>query len=313
MSKKLNTCAQTFGNKTSKKSESPFGYFGSKRRIAHQILEDLPPHSAWVELFCGSAALTLAKEPAEIEIINDLDGRIVNFFRILRTRHKELCRRVALTPYAREELAEAKKEQKGVSKIERARLFLVESMMSMNGIVGQEAGGFSCSSSYSRNGREARVNRWYNLPDKLATVVERLRSVRVENRDARKLFGEFIDKPGTLVYLDPPYLADRTNGYMLEANDEEFHRDLLHLANKAKCMVFISGYDHKLYRDNLTKAKGWVKRKIQTSTRDSSGQDHVRVEIIWMNRHFVQAQKNQRVRLRLSEKERDYNKVNPSR
>ena len=62
------------------KPKAPFGYFGAKLRIASQIVHSLPPHNAWVEAFCGSAALTVAKSPAPIEVINDLDGDIVNFF-----------------------------------------------------------------------------------------------------------------------------------------------------------------------------------------------------------------------------------------
>ena len=61
-----------------------FGYYGAKVRIASQIINSLPPHNAWVEAFCGSAALTLAKRPAPIEVINDLDDQIINLFEQLR-------------------------------------------------------------------------------------------------------------------------------------------------------------------------------------------------------------------------------------
>src|SRR3989442_1190047 len=82
---------------------SPFGYFGSKQRLAVHIAKMLPPHNAWVEAFCGSAAVTMAKKPAPIEIINDADLQIVNVFRQLRDHSGELIRLVYLTPYAREE------------------------------------------------------------------------------------------------------------------------------------------------------------------------------------------------------------------
>src|ERR1039458_4795535 len=72
-----------------------FGYFGSKKNLAVELCSQLPPHHAWVEMFCGSAALTLAKTPAPIEIINDLDKEIVNFFEQLRHNGKKLCRLIA--------------------------------------------------------------------------------------------------------------------------------------------------------------------------------------------------------------------------
>ena len=59
---------------------TPFGYFGSKQRLASMITEMLPPHYAWVEVFCGSAAVTLTKKPAPIEVINDIDNNIINLF-----------------------------------------------------------------------------------------------------------------------------------------------------------------------------------------------------------------------------------------
>ena len=58
-----------------------FGYFGSKKRLAVELCDKLPPHNAWVELFCGSAALTFAKAPAPIEVINDLDKALELFAR----------------------------------------------------------------------------------------------------------------------------------------------------------------------------------------------------------------------------------------
>src|SRR6185295_8273464 len=74
------------------KINTPFGYFGSKNKIALKLCADLPPHMCWVEAFCGSAALTLAKRRAPIEVINDIDGEIVNVFKQLRNHQDELCR-----------------------------------------------------------------------------------------------------------------------------------------------------------------------------------------------------------------------------
>jgi DNA adenine methylase len=293
--------------------QGPLGMNGSKRKIALQLCERLPPHNAWVEAFCGSSAVTLAKKPAPIEVINDIDDQIVNLFRQLRKHPKTLCRLISLTPYARQELNHARSSKKPKDKLEKARRFFVESMMAVNGVFGEERGGFSYSQSYARNGREARVNRWYNLPDRIPEIVERLRGVRVEKKDALTLMKDFIDKPATLVYLDPPYFADRTNGYNKDANNEKFHTDLLKLANRSKCMIFISGYDNKLYRKMLSTKKGWSTRRIKTATKGSSGETHDRTEVVWMNKHFRKAQKSNRVPIRLSSKEKKSNKINPTR
>src|SRR5437870_7969202 len=102
---------------------SAFGYFGSKLRIAAKMHARLPPHNCWVELFCGSVAMTLAKKPAVIEVINDINGEIVNFYEQLRDRGNDLLRRIELTPYARAELENARLQSRSRSKVERARRF----------------------------------------------------------------------------------------------------------------------------------------------------------------------------------------------
>jgi len=296
-----------------KKIHPPFGYFGSKNKIALQLSEDLPPHNCWVEAFCGSAAITLRKKQAPIEVINDIDNDIINVFEQLRDNHLELCRLIELTPYAEQELINARINGNGISKLEKARRFLVQSMMAINGVFGEERGGFSYSDSYSRNNHDARVNRWNNVPARLKTVVERLKGVRIENKDARKLLKRYLDRPATLIYLDPPYLGERTNGYRIDANDEKFHKELLILANKAKCMVFISGYETALYDNMLTEKKGWQKKTIKTITKDSTGKSHNRTEVLWMNKHFQKALKLSKIALKLSDKEKKQGKVNPER
>lgn len=299
--------------KSTKKVNAPFGYFGSKNKIALQLCSDLPPHNCWVEAFCGSAALTLKKEPAPIEVINDVDNEIVNLFEQLRNNHEQLCEMIEFTPYAENELINARIPLEGLSDLERARRFLVQSMMAINGLFGSAKGGFSYSDSYSRNGHDARVNRWNNLPERLRLVVTRLKKVRVENKDALKLIQKYLYRPATLLYLDPPYLGDRTNGYNIDANNEDFHRKLLELSNRANCMVFISGYENELYNSILNENEGWHKKTIETSTKNSKGHSHKRTEVVWMNRHYISALESGVVPIELTEKEKSQGKVNPER
>ncbi len=290
----------------------PFGYYGAKVRIASKIINELPPHNAWVEAFCGSAAITLAKDPAPIEIINDLDDQIVNLFDQLRNNSEELIRAVALTPYARTEYLRAKENSDINNPLEKARQFLIATMMTVNGAVGKVGAGFSFGHSYSRNGREARVNRWYNLPERLDALIERLRSVRVENRDARELLKDYLNRPATLFYMDPPYLMERSHQYKHDI-DEDFHIELLELSNNAKCMMLISSYDNVLYNEMLSPKNGWEKIVVETNTADTSGKKYNRKEVLWKNQMFQKAFSNNRIPIRLNAQERKQQKVNPER
>lgn len=296
-----------------KKVNPPFGYFGSKNRLALQFCENLPPHNCWVDAFCGSAAMTLAKPPSQIEIINDIDGEIVNLFRQLRDNYEELIELIEFTPYAADELVLARKYNDHDSDVERARKFAVQAMMAINGVFGAAQGGFSVSHAYSRNNREARVNRWNNLPDRLYEVVKRLKNVRIENRDAIELLQKYRHRPATLFYLDPPYLGNRTNGYRIDANDEDFHRNLVTIANDATCMIFISGYDNDLYNEVLTLKNGWQKKAYETHTKGSNGNSQSRTEFVWTNRYYQLAFEENSIQLKLTQKEIKNQKINPER
>jgi DNA adenine methylase len=294
--------------------KSPFGYYGAKSRIAKNIIENIPPHNAWVEAFCGSAAITLAKRPAPIEVINDVDDQIINLFEQLRMYNDELIRQIKLTPYSRAEFQRARLKKTAITSLEKARRFLVANMMTINAThADTNRSGFSVSHSYTRGNNEARVNRWRNLPERLEKVVARLRSVRVENRDAKDILRIFQDRPATLVYLDPPYFVKREHKYTIDANDRDFHEALLKICIKAKCMILISGYKNELYDDMLTVKRGWSKLNINAFTKGSNGKTFTRTEVLWKNDRCEKALRTKRIPIRLTAKEKRYRKVNPPR
>lgn len=82
----------------------PVIYYGAKTRVADQIVRMFPDHAHYIEPYCGSLAVLLAKPPSKMETVNDLDGDLVHFWRMLRNRTAELERACALTPHS---LAEA--------------------------------------------------------------------------------------------------------------------------------------------------------------------------------------------------------------
>lgn len=290
-----------------------FGYFGAKQRLARRIIDMLPPHSAWVEVFCGSAVITLNKIRAQIEVINDLDGDIVNVFKVLRDQPEELIRAVSLTPYAREEFRLCRSDRSTLEPLERARRFVVASMMTVNGTSGSVHSGFSFSDSYVRGGREARVNRWYQLPDRLHDVVNRLRSVRIENLDAREVVRQFARRPATLLYLDPPYLMDRRHTYATDANQALFHEELLSECVDADSMIIVSGYKNSLYSKYLNRANGWSSTRVKTNTRGVEGVDMERTELLWVNQQFRNARRSKVIPVTLTKAEAKEYKVNPLR
>jgi len=152
----------------------PFTYYGGKSYMTDWLIENMPEHDCYVEVFGGSGAFLFAKYPSRVEVYNDIDKRVANFFRVLRDEEKreKLIEQLILTPYSRDEHTEAKTNPDEGDDIERARRFFVGIQQSFSGIFGNTFG-------ISTTDRKAL--KWANKVDRLYEVIHRLRTVIIEN------------------------------------------------------------------------------------------------------------------------------------
>ncbi len=252
-------------------TEAPFPWWGGKRWLAPKIVELMPPHDTYVEVFGGSGAVLFYKTPAELEVYNDINGSLVNFMRVLRERPEDLQQALTLTPYARDEL-EACRSDDGADDLERARRFYVRVYGSFGG---QEGAGWSFNVE-----ARVKVDAFANAVDRLHTCAQRLRRVQVDSLDWRDCLKTY-DRSTTCFYLDPPYVLDtRTGGkaYLHEMTDRD-HRDFVVACAELKGDAVISGYEHPIY-EPLVEA-GYELHRIDTVARVRSAQAVPRTECIW--------------------------------
>ena len=222
-------------------------YTGSKARLAPWIAGFFPAHAVYVEPFGGGAGMLLNKPESHIEVYNDLDGALVNFFRVLRDPEQsaELIRRLRLTPFARAEYDAAYVDDAGQDDVERARKLFIRAWMSIGGkgAVWHSKVGFRACTS---RGGEREAVRFAAAVDRLPAVAERFRGVVVECRDALRVL-EHYDGPRTLFYVDPPYnMLD----IVLYRNGVD-HGALLDVCRKLEGFCVVSGYESDLYADRL--------------------------------------------------------------
>src|SRR6266496_5288127 len=112
-----------------------FGWYGGKYSHLDWLLPLLPQATHYCEPFGGSAAVLLNREPAPVETYNDIDGEVVNFFRVLREQKEALLEAIGLTPFSREEFQLAiSKATEGVSDVERARRFFIRARQVRTGL-----------------------------------------------------------------------------------------------------------------------------------------------------------------------------------
>jgi DNA adenine methylase len=257
--------------------KSPVPYFGGKQSIADWIVRLLPDHDHYVEPFCGGLSVLFAKRPSRMETVNDLDGELMTFWRVLRDRPDELLRACLLTPHSRAEL-EATWEPTE-DDIELARRIWCRLAQGRSGTLRRTGWRHyidPAGSSTSMPGYlEAYVLR-------LASAAERLRGVSLEALPALDLIGKYGKHSRALLYVDPPYLGS-TRGwgrnYRHEMKDEAEHRELAAALADCKATVVLSGYDSPLYADLYA---GWHRSETSATTGNAKT-NRDRTEVLWSN------------------------------
>lgn len=247
-------------------------YPGAKNRIADWICSYIPSHEVYVEPYAGSLAVFFSKTPARIETLNDLDGNVVNYFRVIRDKHEELEKALKQTPYARDEYYSAFEQSEIITDVERARRFAVRCWQ-----------GFGCSNLYRNGFRSSQqangphtTKEWREIPERIKWASDRLLNAQIENLPAVELLKRY-NTPDVFIYADPPYLHGTRKNYLYkhEMEDNE-HYELLEMLRDHPGKVMISGYDNDLYNDMLI---GWRKESIKTQAEGGLK----RIETIWMN------------------------------
>jgi len=265
----------------------PFAYYGGKTGMAQRIVSLLPPHKSYIEPFFGSGAVLFAKPPAMCEIVNDLDHSLVTFFRVLRDRTDELVDVCALTPHARAEYQAAELDE-DLDDLERARRFWVRVNQSFGKTAGRQTG-WSVTTARNQSVPGSILNRIARF----AAVAERLMHCSIECCDAADLIDR-LATPDTVVYADPPYLAETRRGrdrqrpadYAHDMGDEASHRRLADALHATPAAVVLSGYPSPLYEDLYA---DWARMEIPVLVHASNSvtaERGERTEVLWSNRPF---------------------------
>jgi DNA adenine methylase len=254
-------------------------YHGGKWMLADWIISNFPPHRVYVEPFGGAASVLLQKERSYSEVYNDLSGELVNLFRVVRDRGFELVEKLRLTPFARDEYRLS--FEVSSDDLEQARRTVIRSFMGFgsNSLCRSIQSGFRGNSN--RSGTTP-AHDWANLPEAYKPLIERLRGVVIENRDALDLIGNHGKGGTTLIYADPPYVHSTRSekvhghhGYDFEMTDDQ-HREVAHVLRSVDAMVVLSGYRSELY-DELYSDWSFTDRDSHADgARD-------RVERLWFN------------------------------
>jgi len=179
------------------KKKSPLAWLGGKSKLASQIIERMPAHTAYVEVFAGAAWVLFSKEPSKVEIINDINSELVNFYRVVKHHRPAFIEQLDGQLIARDEFMRFLCTPPDVlTDIQRAARFYYVSKMSFGARVSSPSFGVAATGA-------PRLN-LTTLDADIASAEVRLKRVFVENLPYETVLTRF-DKSGTLFYIDPPY------------------------------------------------------------------------------------------------------------
>lgn len=258
----------------------PLRYHGGKFRLATWIIPRIPPHRVYVEVFGGAAGVLIRKTRSQIEVYNDLDNQVVNFFRVLRDegQRSKLLRLVDLTPFAREEFEASYEPSEDL--VEAARRFVVRCFFG-HGTCSMDPADSNGFRSCDIRAGKTYAREWSGVPAAIAVAANRVTGVTIENLDWKYLIPKF-DGPDTFFYVDPPYLAETRSaggkGYVHEMSTE-CHRQLAWMLKQVKGKVAISGYPSSLYEGLYGDWRSDTKHTTANGQRGAVP----RIERLWMN------------------------------
>ena len=191
----------------------PLCYIGGKNRLAAKIISLLPEHTTYVEPFAGGAQVLFHKPPSNVEVLNDLDFDIVNFFRVCQWHYEELVRylRYSLASRTLHEL-HLKTDPTTLTDIQRAGRFFYLQKNSFGGLILKQSFHYGVTQASNYN------------PERIPQIIEqthkRLQRVQIESLPYEKILEKY-DRPTTIFYLDPPYWERKL--YKFNFSESDFH------------------------------------------------------------------------------------------
>ena len=219
--------------------DSPFKWVGGKSRLRKPIIEMLPSYSCYVEPFAGAAWVLFAKPPSDVEVLNDLDQNLINFFRVIKEKPEDLIGSFEWELVSRSEFERlASLEPSQLTDVQRAHRFYYLIMAGWGGELLYPR--FQTSISDGGHGNRL-IGALKTLRQRLQPIHARLSTVIIENLDWQKCIDRY-DRAETVMYLDPPYPGNKCN-YFHNMRDWEAHQTLAQRLAHTQCKWILSSYD----------------------------------------------------------------------
>jgi DNA adenine methylase len=245
--------------------KTPITYYGGKQKLATTILKLLPTHSLYAEPFIGGAAIFFAKEPSKVEVINDVNSELVNFYRVVQNDFVSLEKHIRITLHSRDLFRKASVIYNNPDMFDEIKRAWAVWCLASQGFAGMLDGSWGYDVSKNTTSKKI-TNKREGFTEDFAI---RLQNVQIECTDAIRIINS-RDTPTSFFYCDPPYFnsdCGHYDGYTID----DFER-LLKTLTKIKGKFLLSSYPSPILA-KYKKAHGWHQLEIKqtVSVANNSG------------------------------------------
>lgn len=199
---------------------SPIKWVGGKRNIRKELVAMMPEHTQYCEVFAGALWVMLEKEQSKIEIINDVNDDLINFYKVIQDKTKcdELINRLYFLPKSREIFDEYDikiKKRDYKDDIEHALMFYYLLKLVFGGRFDRVKKSFCVPNDGRKN-----IN-YEKFPEEFLELHKRFKNVYIEKQDYKYILDKY-DRPDGLFFLDPPYLDTTEHNYGVNFDINEY-------------------------------------------------------------------------------------------
>jgi DNA adenine methylase len=230
-------------------------YYGGKQKMTKKILSLLPKHNAYIEPFFGGGAIFWAKEPSNVECINDTNGKLINLYQIIKLRFNELKPLIDATLWSRQQYNEAKIiYNNNFLDYDAIKMAWAVFVMSNESYGGKINGGWGfCRKENKTKTLQNKIERFTDI------YCERLKNTQIECNDAIKIITNF-DYEDAFFYCDPPYIGADQGHY--KGYTEDDFKNLLNTLSGIKGKFLLSSYSNNIL-DYYIKKNNWYSIRIE--------------------------------------------------
>lgn len=256
--------------------KTPINYYGGKQQLVPTILPLIPEHTTYNEPFFGGGAIFFAKKPAKVEIINDINKNVVNFYKVAKRQFKQLKAEIDVTLHSEEQYMEARaiylaaEAEKQTDVLRAWALFVLSHQTYLSVLTNT----WKCSAT--RNMAISFKNKKEQFDE---TYVKRLENTQIFCRDALRCIRN-ADTPETFHLLDPPYIDTDLGHY--KGYTHEQYRNLLDAAQDIEGKFILTSFQSDILKD-YTERNGWFQIEKEMPKAASRKEGAKKIEVITMN------------------------------